>query len=323
MLNLYSTGTAPVLEMPGQPRPIALGGTMRKLSVALVFSLSSPALLAQDLLSCLHPDVLQGLARSGITGVGDAVVTRTLPEAMDGIDAPPNFELIASSVGARETTVAFKADQSTPEAHEAALSALEADGWEVQGGERAPVYYEGSPTSPVPSVMTMLCLDGRNLSVGSRFIEGTSYVNFHIRDAQGGGVCAGPSGLLASARSIGALRTQGDLDQFMPALRFPPDPATGNEIVARPMGSSSGSASRSNTAQVSIAMPHGQLAEFLGAQLGAAGWTADSSWSGALTAGSTWTRAPEPERELIATVEVAARTAAVYEVTFRITDLSQ
>ena len=80
---------------------------MRKLSLALVLLLSSPVLLAQDLLSCLHPDVLQGLARSGITGVGDGVVTRTLPPEMDGVDPPPAFELIATSVRAAETTVAY------------------------------------------------------------------------------------------------------------------------------------------------------------------------------------------------------------------------
>jgi hypothetical protein len=294
---------------------------MRKLSVALVFTFTSPVLLAQDLLSCLHPDVEQGMARSGIAGVvADAVVTRTLPEAMNGVDPPDNFELIASAVGARETTVAFKADQATAEAHEAALVALEADGWAVQGGERTPVYYEGSATSPVPSVMTSLCLDDRTVRVGSRFIEGLSYVNYHFSAAGLGRPCGGVEGI---GSALAGLRSQNDLDQFMPSLRFPTDPATGNEVVARQMGSGGGSGSRYNTAQVNIAMPHGDLARFLGEQLGAAGWTADASWSGSLTAGSTWTRAADPEREIMATIEVAARTPTAYDVTFRITDLNQ
>lgn len=292
---------------------------MRKLSLALVFLLSSPALLAQDLLSCLHPDVLQGLARNGIVGVGDGVVTRTLPDEMDGIAPPPAFELIATSVGLRETTVAFKADLPTPEAHEAALAALEADGWVAQGPERTRVYYEGSPTSPVPSVMTGLCLDGQNLRVGSRFIEGLSYVNYHFPYMQSGNLCASFPG---PAANLAAFRKPRDLEPFMPSLRFPLDPATGSEAAARPAGSTNNLDSRSTTAEVSIAMPHGELAGFLGAQLAAAGWTADASWNGSMTAGSSWTRTPEPGRELIATVEVAARTEATREVTFRIADLS-
>ncbi len=292
---------------------------MRKLTVALVFSLSSPALFAQDLLSCLHPDVLQGLARNGIVGVGDGVVTKTLPDEMNGVAPPPAFELIGTSVGLRETTVAFKADQPTPEAHEAAVAALESDGWIAQGPERTRVYYDGSPTSPVPSVMTGLCLDGQNLRVGSRFIEGLSYVNYHFPYMQPGNLCGSFPG---PAANVAAFRTPRDLDPVMPSLRFPVDPATGNEVAARPAGSSNNLDSRSTTAEVSVAMPHGELAEFLGAQLAAEGWTADASWNGSMTAGSTWTRTPDPGRELMATVEVAARTEATREVTFRITDLS-
>jgi hypothetical protein len=291
---------------------------MRRLIVALVGLAATHTALSQDLLQCLHPDVSEGLARNSFVGVRQAEVTGSMPAVMSGISLPPEFEFIAASVGENETVAAFRTDLANDVAHESALAALEADGWQVVG-DRANIYFAGDAGSPIPSLTAPVCRDDRRLTVGSRDIEGTSYVNYHFPTAGLPGGCGNSLGISA----VGSRADTRSLEQFMPALRFPTDPATGQPAVARFTSSSGGSASSSSSSQVSIAMPIDSLAAFLAAQLGPSGWTADSSWAGSVTAGSTWLRQPDPDNDLLATLEVTARTPTVFDVSFSITQLNQ
>lgn len=288
---------------------------MRKLIFVLAGTFCGFTAYSQDLLECVNPDVLHGLVLRSSADEG-AVFSSASPAQMSDITAPPQFDWIGSverteGIGA-SVSAAFRTDLTPDAAIEAAMAGLTSSGWEAQpqmGGG-------GGAFASMPMTLAQTaCLDEQPVSVSANEIENTTYVTYNFSTSSANTACstADPRNPLAG---LG-----GNIYRDMPSLEFPPDPVTGEPVRSSGGGGGGSQNVRYSTTQVTHNESLNGLAIFLSEQLSAQGWIADTSWAGATTAGSSWTRRADPDASLQGMLQITALANSRYDVTFRIVTL--
>lgn len=277
----------------------------------VLFLVISPAVVvAQDLLSCVDPDVKQALVFQGFDG--DTVVSRELPKAFADFRAPEIFEFIGSSVSSLQTTVAYKTSLAAETALNDSVESLVDSGW--QEFPNVMPQTGGFRNSSQPSYSN-LCREDQMSSVIARRVGESTFVNMSTTSNQGNFSCS----TMMSSPAMGG-RDRG-LSEHMPTLSLPE--GTSNPrgaLFALGMG---GASSDSRTARTSIAvstqMSAQELVDDFGQQLGEQKWRMDAQWSGRLSTGSTWSTQPNDTTSLFGALDIVRIAESSYQAYFRIT----
>lgn len=252
--------------------------------------------------ACVDPDVLRGL----LLPLPDAsydMGTR-LPPELAAFKAPRPLEWVGSSQRklsqAPQVTVAavYRSRLSREAARVAVDGALIAGGWKLQPGNR--LLGSNVFVSEIPGLGDTYCREGRPVGVTTSALDGVVYVVLSIDRNAGAGfsnTCAQPP--------MPAMQSGTALDKYMPKLELPRDPASGQPVVMHGMsGGGGGDLKRRMHVAFTLKDTTDAVARHFGRQMAAQGWNADTSWSGAGTAGSTWTRPGDDDALLQATLVV-------------------
>src|SRR5690606_30048147 len=229
----------------------------------------------QDLLQCIAPDVREGLL---FVTPADALppVTPDVPAEIAALRVPAAFALIGSADRGFSIAAAYKASGDPQAVLDAAVSALTADGWALAPGANMPSAF----ASPTMTRSQSLCKDGNSAGVSVRLVDDTTYVSYSVAKSSERTDCA----------MRGTLRER--MDAGLPSFDYS---AFGAPTPRGSSGSSSGiSTLRSTRVDVNAELP--ALASELARQLREQGWQEDTSWTGTVTAGSTWSRTTDGAR---------------------------
>ena len=289
----------------------------RFLTLALVlYAASSSA--QEDLLACVDPDVRHGLL-SPMPG-GSAAVTRTVPDELAGLTQSEGLELIGSSVSDPQTFVAYRSALPANDALDTASAMLREAGWSEFAIPGAP---SGGFVTGVLPRFNMFCRDNAMLNLTGRAIDDTIYVRMSVMPNPPGVIpCDEPT----DARGRVIARTPGvaGLFEHLPTLALSEEitPLNSGLALVGNMGSFSGTdRSASSEMEVESANTAQDLVEHFGRQLEEQGWARDAGWNGDFSSGSSWTRAPTAEPELVGLLDVVALGGSGYRASFRVSSL--
>lgn len=258
---------------------------MRRVAFIALGTLCGAAAFGQGLLDCIEPDVLRALLLQEF-GERPLVFAATVPPELSMVRMPAQFTFIGSrelgpaqpDATATQVTAAWRSSLPQDATRTATVNALAASGWHVeQTSAGARVFTSAS----VPDAQTA-CREGRRLTFILGRMEGATYVL--ITPSRAGN-------LVASCGQASALpRINTGVEPYLPHLELPADPATGE--AARMQGGGQGSSSGTVNARAEFIskVSAGNAAGHFAKQLAGQGWTNDAAWSGATTAGSSWSR---------------------------------
>jgi hypothetical protein len=269
---------------------------MRRLGLFTTGVLFGVAAFGQDLLECVDPDVLRGLVFTG----NSPVISTAVPAEMSGVGVPSQFGWIGSAqrnlgqvMGSQTTSVtaAYGTTLSVDAARDLAVKTLESEGWNIVP---APAMGGGVFTSASFSVPWSACRGDEAVTVTANRLDGKTYVLY--------GASRGGNSTACDTRFLPTFTT--GLDEHMPSLELPSDPATG--AAARVQSSGGGSSGGGRNARVEFGLDDSasNVASHFARQMAAQGWVGDASWSGTSTAGSSWSKTPDAETTILSTLQV-------------------
>jgi len=262
---------------------------MRRVAFVTMAALCAAAAFGQGLLDCMDPDVLRTLLMQG-QGQQLPVITVAVPAELSALKMPREFAWIGSAeritgkvdatTSASQVTAAWRTSLAPDAAQAATATALTASGWEVWPRSGA-----GLDVFRTPAMQTWqdACRDGKPVNFTAGAMDGVTYVRFTIqRNSNYNSAC--------SQRAMSARAYATGLEKYMPHLEMPVDPATG--MAARSRGNGTSSADGVVTAEAEFALKDsvGNVAGNFAKQMTGQGWTPDANWSGATTAGSSWSK---------------------------------
>lgn len=264
---------------------------MRRVAFLGAGALVGASAFGQNPLECVDPDVLRALVFPG-NADQSVVVSSGLPDELAAIVAPSPFTLIGSmerdlgavlnGVTIRTVSAVYRTTLSPDAARAAALDGLAAAGWEVQPAQ-GPQMGSGVfvSTNQMP-VSQAACRDDMPINVTARTVDGKTYVTY--------GVSIGSNSSACDPRASAQFMSRSPLDEHMPKLELPSDPSTGEPARMRGSGGGGGSNSRNVRVEFRVAESVRNVASSFARQMADQGWTADATWSGSTTAGSSWTK---------------------------------
>jgi hypothetical protein len=146
------------------------------------------------------------------------------------------------------------------------------------------------------------CREGQPVSMSASAIDGVTYVI--LSASRNANASAGFRN--ACDQQVRSPFVTSALDQFMPTLEMPRDPATGRQVSARGGGGSNGDAKRNASTSFTIKDSIGNVAQHFARQMAEQGWKSEAAWTGSATAGSTWTRPMDSDATLQGMLVVSA-----------------
>jgi hypothetical protein len=114
------------------------------------------------------------------------------------------------------------------------------------------------------------------------------------------------------------VRMPSPLDDYMPTLELPRDPATGQPVAIQGNSGAGGDPKRRASVGFKLKDSVDSVANHFASQLAGQGWQADTNWSGTGTAGSTWTRRLDDDTVLQAMLSVSAFADDRFTAVFRV-----
>ncbi|MEO8315792.1 MAG: hypothetical protein ABI645_13490 [Pseudomonadota bacterium] len=293
---------------------------MRRVAFITMAMLSGAAAFGQGLLDCIDPDVLRALLLQG-QGERPQTFTAVVPTEIAALRMPAGFVWIGSSeritgradanTNTSQVTAAWRSSLSPDAARAATASALTASGWEVRPMPGIGMSVFNSAAAP-PSQSA--CRDGKAVNMNAAAMDGVTYVTFGIqRGAINNSICSSPF------RAAPALNP--GFERYMPRLAMPVDPATGAPARMQGGGSSARAGSASSRTEFSAKDSAGNIARHFAKQIAEQGWASDASWSGAATAGSSWSRKGDAGAVIQGTLSVTAVGERQFVTVFRVLSL--
>jgi hypothetical protein len=282
---------------------------MTKLLVFVVGASLTNACLAQDLLECVDPDIRESLLWRGYGG--PMTVEPSMPAVLTGLRVPTEFQFLASSVSDVQTIAAFKTALQPSSAADAAVAALVSAGWQSETAMMPPQRGFRLDSQPL---MAMVCDENHRVTVTARESQNAVYVTLSAMQVQGNFSCGleQPTGRGLQMYSL--------LQQYMPTLRVPDGSrdARSNAAMGLAASGSGGDREISQTVSITSELTLGSLADHFDGQVREQGWLYDSSWAGALSAGSVWSLHPNADTNLVGMLELVSVDDSLYRVGFRV-----
>lgn len=261
------------------------------------------AAFGQSLLDCVEPDVLHALVLQG-QGERPMVITAAVPAEFSSLRMPAGFSWIGSAertngmidatARASQVAAAWRSNLAPEAARNAAADALVASGWQVQSllGAVRTVFRSATPMSQIA------CRDGTPVTINASAMDGVTYVMLNMQRGGNMAACNQPvRPALASGSAMYAL---------LPVLDLPQDPRTGRAVSPGGGGTSTSGDAVSARTEFTITDSATNVARHFAGQMKEQGWTSDADWSGASTAGSSWSRRAEDGGLVQATLTVTA-----------------
>lgn len=276
---------------------------MRRMACFTLVSLCGAAASGQGLLDCIEPDVLHGLVLQGAAD-RSLVISAAVPDALSTLKMPAGFTWIGSAerpagridatTSVSQVAAAWRSNLAPQAAREAAVGAMTASGWQVRSpfGAMNAVFRSDTPMAQIA------CRDGRQVAINASAMDGVTYVLLNI---QPGGNMAACNQSLRPAFAGGS-----GLEAILPTLDLPLDPGTGVAATYSGGGVSSGGGAMSAQTEFTISDSATNVARHFATQMARQGWTSDATWSGATTAGSSWSRRGDDGSLVQATLRVTA-----------------
>lgn len=293
---------APVLRYHPVNNPGTTGAPMRRLCALVLGTLFATTSMGQDLLAGIDPDVLRGLL---LPGEQSLVATTAVPAELSAIRMPRELRWIGSAErtlgpapgpGVPVVVIAaWRSDAPPATASRLAIDALAAGG----GTTVQPAMSIGQgvfKTARAAPPQQQVCRDGRPFTVISNAMDGVTYVVVQIQRSTTG---------LCDARMRPSFLGGGELAAHLPELEIPVDPGTGQAARIHSSGGG-GSPEGRSTVRVGFALRDSaaNVASHFARQMSAQGWQQDTSWSGSVTAGSSWLKPRESAPPLNALLQV-------------------
>lgn len=264
---------------------------MRRVALFAMAALSGLSAFGQGLLDCVEPDVLRALLPQG-QGQGMPVITGEVPQELAALKMPGAFSWIGSAerivgrvnatTNASQVSAAWRSSLAPEAARVAAGAALTSSGWQVHPPRGISVF-----TSAASPFSQTACRDSKAVNFNASAMDGVTYVLVTLRrgDTSGDAICNQPASRPFS--------TGTGMEPHLPQLDLPVDPATGVAALLRraDSGGSSNSGTHLAQAEFTIRDSAGNIARHLARQMAEQGWISDADWSGASTAGSSWSKA--------------------------------
>ena len=260
----------------------------------------------------MDPDV-RDVLQFGYTNAG-ALVSRTVPDVLAGLRESRDLEFVASSVSSFRTVAVYKTALARSDAMDRMYGFLREAGWRD---------YEITPPrdgflNVFPGLDGVFCREGAMLVVVSLPSDDTTYVRLQNRTDGGGVPCDEfPDSLGGIARTTGGSNFQDHIPTLaIPGSAMAMDPQAG--LVLGP--SASWQSDRSVIIQVDLQtdlMSAEDILDLYAQQLEEQGWSYDTGWAGQFSSGSSWTRSPTAELELVGLLDVVALGNSAYRAMFR------
>jgi hypothetical protein len=281
---------------------------MRRFIVVIV-SLAFPiASMAQQVLQCVNPDVLNSLVFNG-RAESRLVIRRGMPDIVAGFRAPSGFTLIGNGMRGQgnTTVVGYRTTLERDKAFDSLLGFMFDEGWSREAPAQ-PQLPAVTVAGPQPT-SARLCRNGERRNLMVQEIEGIRYATISGFETTPPRACGAPAPQLSFG--VDPQTAMNAARAIMPQFSFP--------ATARLSGSPGGTSISGGTWVTSatrIESPDSAttLARDLARQLREQGWRSDAEWKGSLSTGSTWMRRNDAGQAYGGTLEILTVGDGVYEV---------
>jgi len=278
--------------------------------------LCGAAAFGQGLLDCIEPDVLRALLLQS-QGERPLVITAAVPRELAALKMPGQFIWIGSAeritgrldanTNISSVAAAWRSALGSDAARAVATSALVASGWEIRQPPTGLSVFSTAAAFP-----PQLCRDGRSIYVNAGTMEGVTYLLLTIPRGNPDDNCSQPAPTIPVVSST--------FVPYLPQLALPVDPSTGTTAQS---GSSSANFGTSVSARTEFTLSDSvaNVGRHFAKQMAEQGWSSDAIWSGASTAGSSWSRPVEGGARILGMLSVTVFDARQFVAELRITRL--
>lgn len=291
---------------------------MRTIALIAVTALSGGAALGQSLLDCIEPDVLRTLLLPN-QGERPLVVTAAVPPEIAMLKMPGGFAWIGSAeritgradatTNISQVTAAWRSSLAPDAARTAAANALTASGWQMQA--RPGMGFSVFNSTATLALSQPACREGKPVNLNANAMDGVTYVTIAIQRGNNNDTTCNSPFRMASASTTG-------LEKFMPRLELPADPATGARPRMQSSGAGSSAGAHNARVEFTVKDSPANVARNFATQMAAQGWSNDASWSGASTAGSSWSRRDDSGTLIHGSLLVAALGEGQFSTVLRV-----
>ena len=270
--------------------------------VLILLFLPFPA-LAADPFACVDPDIVDAFV--GNPYAEPAQYSTELPAEAADLPLPADLELTGSMTRGANVTVAYTSAQEAEAALAASVESLKRAGWQEPQPHPANPFHRGFHDASGPST-TVLCREDEPgaLSVQARNRAGDSLLTFSLQRQGERSPC--------TTVPVTAPLLELPLSRYLPKLEVP----KGAKI--RNSGGGGSNHEYGTSVVVSTTLSRDDLLRHFDEQIRAQGWTADSGWSGGMTAGTVWTRSDAENRPLVGTMRIAEAAEGVFNARFSV-----
>ena len=249
---------------------------MKRMAIAGAGALVSLSAFGQDLLQCVNPDVINTLLMVS-REAPEYTLTPDRPDVLAGFSAPPEFAWIGSRSTAFDVKAAYRTDLEPLAARQAFVAAMQGQGFQVLSED------DSGFVLTSPPLLTSMCRESVVGTIILREVGNARYLTVSFPNQIQPRSCEAMRNQTASVGRRGF--------DLIPKLITPPEVEISRRPGALPTGSGSGSNdSFTSSIEVQGVDSMSGLASLLSDQIRDQGWSADSSWSGSVSAGSTWMR---------------------------------
>ena len=244
------------------------------------------AAIADDPFACVDPEFATAFLGTGYQG--RPAYSTKLPDAFDELRVPDTFELVGSETNAYSLRAVYKTTEDSTVALSNVVDLLTEDDWRDVASIMA-MRMRGFQSGTIPK-MARVCRDTEPglLSINVSDSSDQTYLSFSMTNYGVGQTC---DDLQAQSNAFSRRGTNLWID--LPTLDLPEDAQSSNA------GSGGGGNEYHSDVVVMTEMSRSSLVSYLGDQMRDQGWEPDTSWSGALSSGSIWSRKSSEDETLI------------------------
>ncbi len=260
---------------------------MKRLFLAcLIFPVTA---IADDPFACVDPEFAAAFLGTGYQHRPE--YSTELPDAFDGLPVPDTFELVGSATNSYSLRAVYKTTEDSTVALSNVLNLLMNDGWRNLANVMA-MQARGFQSGINPK-MARVCrnIEPGLLTINVSDLTDQTYLSFSMANYGEGQTC---DDLEAQSNAFGRHRM--NLWNDLPVLDLPEDAQSSNA------GSGGGGNEYHSDVVVMTETSRSSLVSHLGDQIRDQGWELDTSWSGALSSGSIWSRKSSEDEMLIGTL---------------------